>query len=623
VTPESYLRTKGWKVRKAPGEWQTQCPFCKDTNKYGHLYVNREHGAFFCQRCGEKGSFFGLQVKLGDTPERATQEAAEKQAVWRSAVDFFKAALQEQPEALRYLKKERGLKSETIGKYHLGWAPRDAIDLLMKEGYQASDLRRAGFFTEENRPVFWDRIMVPYFQQSRVVAMRGKSVGGNMLQAKDSSIQLFGVDNIRGHKEVFICEGEFDAMYLDQLGYPACAIPGALNYQEHWNWWFEEARRVFVVLDADEAGRKGAMRIQSMLGRKARVIEFPVPTGEKSTDVTEFFLRDGFETGDFDALVDKARGQRLYSVGEALLERDDLRSQQGLLTGWKELDMAIHPGLLPGQLVTILAKTGAGKTALITQLAHNLSSWQTHGGQFTGPSIPTLILSLEQTKAEIGERLQRIGRLYNPWASRKEFIKWYSKVQLCDENKIPAVDVPLLVEEFIEEVGVAPRLMVVDYLGYWSRAFKGKSKYEQVSEAVMELKRIAKEHDLAIIAPHQVSRMGKRGQRLELDFARDSGVVEETSDFVFSLYRPSESRDIDHPETTWKDMSEVKLEILKSRHGAVGRILTFMWAPYSLSLAERDGDLVVARRVEKEWELLNINMLYENVLKVHKGDLFM
>lgn len=622
ATPEVYLTQKHYKLRKAPGEWQTQCPFCDDTNKYGHLYVNREHGAFYCHRCGEKGSFWDLQVKLGDQPERVTQEAALKDVVWRRVISLCQDALVEEPQAMDYLRgNTRGLKPSTIGKYRLGWVPRDMTDQLLDE-FTAADLRNAGLFAESGNPLFFDRILIPYYQRDRVVTLRAKHLGSNILQAKDTSTYLFGVDNLRGHSEVFICEGEWDAMLLDQMGYAACAVPGALGYQEHWNWWFDDARRVYVVMDSDETGRKGAIKIKGMLGRKARSIELPVPHGAESTDVTDYFLRDGYTSGDFDALVDEARGQRLFTMSDAIKERDELRTKQGLSTGWEALDRAITPGLLPGQLVVVVAKTGAGKTAMLTQLTHNLSSWQTFSGQFTGPSIPTLVLSLEQTKAEMGERLQRIGRLFNPWIEDQELDRWYSKMLLCDENKVPAADIPLLLDEFIDDVGMAPRLMIVDYLGYWSRAFKAKSKYEQVSEAVMELKRIAKEYGIAIVAPHQVSRAGRKGERLELDFARDSGVVEETADFVFSLYKPSDAQINEQEEKSWLDKSAVRLEVLKSRHGSVGRVITLNWAPYSLAMVERDGDPVVNRRIEKEWSCLDMHMLYDDVAQVHMGTKF-
>ncbi len=613
MEPEQYLLAKGFKLRKAPGEWQTQCPFCGDKNKYGHLYVNREHGAYMCHRCGEHGSFYALQVNLGDKPEPAHQDLAQRWEVWDGVVEEAQNAILDAPEVLRYLKQERGLTAETIGKYRLGWAPRDFMDTLLKK-WKIGELKKAGLVNDDNYPLFWDRIIIPYFQRDKVVALRGKSIGGNVIQAKDSSIQLFGADNVRGHTEAYICEGEFDAMYLNQLGYAACAIPGAMNYQEKWNAWFDDSRRVFVVLDADETGRRGAHKISGYLGRKARIVEFPVPLGAESTDITEFFLRDGHVKDDFEELCSRVRGQRVYTFGDSLKERDDLKSKKGLELGWKDLDYAIHPGLLPGQVVTVLAKTGAGKTAFLTQVTHNLSRWET--STQSGPGIPILVLSLEQTRAEIGNRLERIGKLYNPFADTREMDHWYSNLRICDENKIPPKDVPLLIEEFIEDTGQAPRLLIVDYLGYWSRSFTGKSKYEQVSEAVMELKRIAKEYELAIIAPHQVSRLAKRGERLDMDFARDSGVVEETSDFVFGLTRPN-VEEVDDNEIDWLRRADTRLELLKSRHGNVGRQILMLWAPYSLALVPRGGEM--EWKVQNEWQMHDMQAMYDDVLAMHQN----
>ena len=618
MEPEAYLRQKGYKLRNAPGEWQTACPFCGDKARHGgHLYVNRDHGAWLCHRCGEKGSFYDLQVKLGDTPEPFHRDLMDKWLVWSAAVEITQSALIENPLALRYLQVERGLNAKTIGKYRLGWAPKDLIGDLMLQDFEVRDLKSAGLMNDENYPMFWDRLMIPYYQRDHVVTMRGKQIGGNVLQAKNTSIHLFGVDNLRGHEEVFICEGEFDAMLLDQQGFAACAVPGALNFQDHWLHWFEDARRVFVCLDADDAGRQGAHKIKAMMGAKARIIEFQVPKGEKSTDVTEFFLRDGHTVKDFAALVAEVRGQRVFTYSDGLRQRDELHTKAGIKLAWPELDYAIAPGLLPGQLATVLAKTGAGKTAWVTQIIHNVSSWEPFNQEMEGPGIPTLVLSLEQTLPEIAERLERIGHLYNPWAKEDQITAWYRRMRICDENKIPASDVRILIEEFIDETGEPPKLMVVDYLGYWARGFQAKSKYEQVSEAVMELKRLAKQYQTAIVAPHQVSRAGGRNERLEMDFARDSGVVEETSDFVFALYRPHREDPDEYEPVNWRKRAEVRLEILKSRHGNVGKTVQMEWAPYSLALtASGDG---MAKQVEKEWTMYDQKMTYSDVLAVHQG----
>ena len=462
--------------------------------------------------------------------------------------------------------------------------------------------------------------MMPYYQRGQIVGLRGKKVGGNVLQAKDTSIHLYGADNLLGHKEVYICEGEMDAMYLDQRGYPACAIPGAGSFQEHWKPWFEDATRVFICLDADEAGTKGAHRIKSMLGEKAKIVELPVPDGYETTDVSEYFQRDGHTNKDFDKLIADVRGNRLHTYEASLVNVLDLHAKEGVKLGFRDLDLALV-GLLPGQVVTVLAKTGVGKTAFLSQVVFNQSMWQSYDKKEEGPGIPTLVLSLEQTRSELATRLQRIGRLYNPWSTDEDQSKWFALMRINDENAVPPEDVRVLVEEYIEQTGMPPRMLMVDYLGYWARSFKGGSKYEQVTEAVMELKRIAKEYGVTVIAPHQVSRTGDRGKRLELDFARDSGAVEETSDFVFGLYRPHENRDNEQDELSpWRLRADVRLEVLKSRHGAVGKETRMYWAPYSLAMVPVSSSL--EPRVQKEWNAIDKQLSYEQAYEVLKGRSF-
>jgi len=628
-TPEQYLLEKGFKLRSAPGQWQTRCPFCGDKARHGgHLYVNREHGAWMCQRCQEKGSFYNLQVKLGDTPEPYERELADKREVLAAAVPILQDALIENEEALSYL-RSRGLAAKTIGKYKLGWAPRDLTDRLIAKGYSIADQRNAGLRTQNQEgkeyPLFWDRLMIPYEQRGYTVTLRGKQLSGNIIQVKNTSVYLFGVDNLLGHKEVYICEGEMDAMLLDQMGYPACAIPGAGSFQEHWKPWFDEAVRVFVCLDADDAGLKGAHRVKAMLGEKAKIVELPVPDGEVSTDISEYFQRDGHTKAQFERMIAEARGSRVFTFGQSYVDLAELQAKHGVQLGLAELDYALT-GLLPGQVAVALAKTGVGKTAWISQLMHNQSMWRSYDEKDGGPGIPTLLLSLEQTKSEIATRLDRIGTLYNPWATTEDKDKWYGLMRINDENHVPPEDIGLLVDEFIEQVGLPPRMLIVDYLGYWSRTFKGGSKYEQVTEAIMEMKAIAKKYEVTIIVPHQVSRTGDRGKRLELDMARDSGAVEETADFVFGLYRPHENRDDEDagggfdPATPWRQRAEVRLEILKSRHGNVGKTVRMYWAPYSLAMIPVASD--EERKVQKEWAAYDQRKTYEQVREILKGNAF-
>jgi replicative DNA helicase len=183
---------------------------------------------------------------------------------------------------------------------------------------------------------------------------------------------------------------------------------------------------------------------------------------------------------------------------------------------------------------------------------------------------------------------------------------------------MPPEDLRHLIHEYTEEVETMPKLLVLDYLGYWARSFKGKSRYEQVSDAIMELKAMAKEFAVPVIVPHQVSRVGKRGERLELDFARDSGVVEETADFAFSLWAPHSKEDREDSDLQALQRADVRIEILKSRHGGIGRETRMLWAPASLALTPA-GDPNFKKLVVKEYEWTDQGKLYEQIHKAHRG----
>ena len=625
MTPEEYLRKKGYEPKKAPGEWLIRCPVCGDSRnlRHAHLYVNRDHGAWKCHRCGEHGSFADLQKLHGDEPEKASQSTHGRWQVYTAALSICQDTLLEYPHVLKYLTQRRALTPETIGKYRLGYMDSTFRTKMSKQGFSLADLREAGLVSENgNNPMFLNMIIIPYYNRESLVTLRGKKIDGGTLHARGVSLPMFGSDNVRTRDDdVFICEGEVDTMYLDQLGFNVAGIPGADTFKETWATWFDKARRVFIVLDADKPGRDGAEKIKQLLGTKARIIELPVPEEEDSTDLQEYFLRDGHSIEDFRELVDALRGRRLFTVGEALKERDELATLEGLKLGWTDLDHWLHPGLLPGQVMVVLAKTGVGKTAWLTQVIHNLSEYYVfdNGHVPTGPGVPILVLSLEQTKAEIVNRMERIAYFWDPWIDGSHFQMAHRNVRVNDENKIPPSDIRVLYNEFIEEVETPPRVIVLDYLGYWARTFTGGSRYEQVSDAIMELKAVAKEYGVSIIVPHQVSRGGKKGERLELDFARDSGFVEETADFAMSLWAPH-SRDDGDPEKEISDLdrADVRLEILKSRHGGKGKETRMLWAPASLALAPA-GDHRMRRLTLKEYEWIDEGLLYDGILRRHRG----
>lgn len=612
-----YLRSKGLDPKsRGDGQWLIRCLFCGDSNNksHAHLYVNKEHGAFKCQRCNEDGGFNALRGMLGDPPvSKDSLPKHSKDEIWEVAVVLAEDRLFDHPEVVRYL-NDRAVNPESIVKFRIGYMDHEWVT-AMRERFDLRSLREAGLVQEFGND-FWsyEAILIPYLEGGRVVQLRAKHVGGNTIGLREVATRLFNVDSIHEAHTVFVCEGEMDAMLLDQHGYPTVGVPGAGSFKDLWLRYFDGARRVFIIPDHDpvnpvtgvRAGIEGAKRTQRLIGEKAVILNLPHP-GDVGTDLTDYFVRDAHTHEDFERLVQENTVSRLSSFSAAYREYVDLLSTNGVPTGFKDLDRYINPGILPGQVVIVLAKTGVGKTTFATQLIWN----------FVDSSIPVMMLSLEQMRGEIASRLLKIARFQDAKRDVSSVSSDLGLFRLNDENRVPSDDVPILLQEFEEQVGERPKVLIVDYLGYWARSFRGGSAYEQTTAAIMELKNIAKREKLVVIAPHQVNRVGNRGEKLTLDMARDSGAIEETGDFVLSLYAPSHRDTADVTQMTYKDRADLRLDLLKSRHGNANKTVSMYFAP--MSLAVRPATMLEQPRIQKEWSAFDRSLTYEEYDKERRA----
>jgi replicative DNA helicase len=103
---------------------------------------------------------------------------------------------------------------------------------------------------------------------------------------------------------------------------------------------------------------------------------------------------------------------------------------------------------------------------------------------------------------------------------------------------------------------------VVDYLGLIADATKFKNRYEGITFVSGELKRLAKDLGVPVIALAQLNRdSAKTNSRPTMADLRDSGSVEQDADVVILLYRNPNDPD---PATA----GEIDLIVAKNRHGA-------------------------------------------------------
>lgn len=90
-------------------------------------------------------------------------------------------------------------------------------------------------------------------------------------------------------REIAICEGEINAVILNQIGIPAVASAGSNNFKDYYVPLFDGVDTVAVFGDGDEAGHKFNDHICKML---RQAVPVNMPEGE---DVNSLFLKEGEE----------------------------------------------------------------------------------------------------------------------------------------------------------------------------------------------------------------------------------------------------------------------------------------------------------------------------------------
>lgn len=629
-----YLAEKGlYPKGQAYGESRFSCFFHEEEpGKRGRLYVNTDvssepGGLFHCKVCDARGNLITLKKHFGDPIGDSDNSSNRRYEVMQAANRYFEDCLDLQEEVQTYL-ANRGLTMATVAERRLGWADGTLLGHMKSKGFSLLELREVGL-VGDNGEFFSEHITIPYLVNSNVVTIRGKEIGGKYLSLSHSKVRLYNTDVCFTDDiiEVAICEGEFDSMLSQQMGVPAVALPGAMSWQAAWTGYFEKMKRVYVIFDNDDPGRAGAEKVQKSLGSKARVVDLGPRDAEQASnndgnDITDW-VKLGHGDEDFLKLLRHTAGGLLITVAEAYEEWEQIEDLSGIKLGYPLLDANLGKGMLPGQVAVVLAKSGEGKTMWVLNTFDRILRVPGQEGK------KILFVSLEQTRSEWFERALKIARFHDPWLDPPQVRDfWSDKLMIVDKNRVGEQELLNSIEDFEYHMGQKPDFIAIDYLGYWARSYKGE-RYQQTSDAVMALKAIAKEERLTILTPHQVNRGVAYGEEPSADAARDAGVVEETADFLFTVWNPDSAKGTDFQDRKNKLM----MRIAKSRHGGKGRHANFIFCAHSLAIVQdsdplqgaspemlKTHDEEIARAKADNW-YYSTSKTYEHALEQHrKGD---
>jgi replicative DNA helicase len=301
---------------------------------------------------------------------------------------------------------------------------------------------------------------------------------------------------------------------------------------------------------------------------------------EDSTDV--FDLLDKAESNLYE-ITDKHLRKNFKSLKDVLVstiqeieenknKKDDLT---GVPSGFIALDKLTN-GWQKTDLIILAARPSVGKTAFALNLAMNAS-------MNASKQFPVAVFSLEMGAGQIVKRMLSAVTDVSMESISRGKMEEHEFIQLTQRMKKLA-KAPIYLDDQaalnIFELRAKARrlkqrhdiqLIIIDYLQLMQASIdKSGNREQEISKISRDLKALAKELDIPIIALSQLNRgveSRKESKVPQLSDLRESGAIEQDADLVMFLYRP-EYYGINNNEMGETIEGETHIHVAKHRNGS-------------------------------------------------------
>lgn len=242
---------------------------------------------------------------------------------------------------------------------------------------------------------------------------------------------------------------------------------------------------------------------------------------------------------------------------------------RGLPTGFYHLDLVLGGGMRPGQLAILAARPSVGKSALATNIAGNVAR----------SGVGVLFLTLEMASTELMLRMiSREARMTADEITSGKLEEYQIDAAMRGVETVKQW--PLWIDEragrTMTQIGALARLhcgrdrvglIIVDYLQLIQPEDRKANRQEQVASISRELKLLAKNLRVPIIALAQLNRgiESRDDKTPRMADLRESGAIEQDADIIAFLDRPR-LYDTDAP------VDAANVYIAKNRNGAPGKV---------------------------------------------------
>ena len=297
---------------------------------------------------------------------------------------------------------------------------------------------------------------------------------------------------------------------------------------------------------------------------------------DESVDV--FDLLDNAESKLYDITlgnVKKSTETAQDLVIQAKKKIEEIANKEGLSgvpSGFERVDK-VTSGWQPSDLVIIASRPGIGKTALTLSMARNMA---------VNNNVPVAFFSLEMSSVQLITRLissetglssekLRTGRLEkHEWEQLNVKVKSLEQAPLFidDTPALSIFDLRAKARRLASQHKI--KLLIVDYLQLMTVGGNNKTgnREQEISTISRNLKSLAKELDIPVIALSQLSRAVETrtgSKRPILSDLRESGAIEQDADIVSFIYRP-EYYKIDEWDDDERSPTEGQAEFIIAKH---------------------------------------------------------
>ena len=253
----------------------------------------------------------------------------------------------------------------------------------------------------------------------------------------------------------------------------------------------------------------------------------------------------------------------------------------GIPTGFNYLDTVLT-GLGRSDLIILAARPGMGKTSFALNIATRVAMQQ---------KVPVAIFSLEMTKEQLTNRILSAeagidSQAFRTGALRSEDWEYLAlateklhdaPIYMDDTSGITITEMKAKIRR-VNQDPTRPNvgLIVIDYLQLMTTGQRSENRVQEISSITRNLKIMAKEMNVPIIALSQLSRaVEKQGNnsshRPQLSDLRDSGSIEQDADCVLFLYRDSYYAS-QNPDGAEVDADTAECIVAKNRHGETSTV---------------------------------------------------